>query len=57
MLKTRLKAYFTDTSGAAAVEYGLLLGLLTLAILGALQALGNSTSEGFQEIADQDFFA
>lgn len=52
MSKASLKSYFTDTDGAAAVEYGLLLALLTLAVLGALTALGNSTEATFQSIAD-----
>ena len=52
MLKASLKSYFADTDGAAAIEYGLLLALLSLAILGALTALGNATSDTFQNIAD-----
>mgnify|MGYP001765188819 CR=1 FL=1 len=32
-----------DEAGATAVEYGLILSLIVLAILGALQAVANNT--------------
>lgn len=41
-----------DTRAATAVEYGLLLGLLVIALVGALTAVGTSTSDQFNEVAD-----
>ena len=37
-----LKQCGRDTSGATAVEYGLIVGLIFLAIVGAIQAFGDS---------------
>lgn len=53
MFKASLKAYFTDTDGAAAIEYALLVALLALALVGALTAVGNSTGNTFNIIADE----
>ena len=39
-------------SGATAVEYGLLIGLLALALFGAVTAVGNSTSGNFEATAN-----
>ncbi|MEL8055982.1 MAG: Flp family type IVb pilin [Pseudomonadota bacterium] len=41
-----------DESGATAVEYGLILSLMTLALIGALSATGSGTSENWQGVAD-----
>ncbi len=41
-----------DTSGATAIEYGLIAGLVSVAIVGALSALGSSTF-GMYETATQ----
>lgn len=49
-----LKAYFSDTRGATAVEYALLVAVLSLGIIGAVTAAGRSTGETFQEVADLD---
>lgn len=54
MFKAGLKAYFTDTNGATAIEYGLLVALLSLGIIGAVTAAGDSTASTFQEVADLD---
>ena len=54
MLKAKLKAYFADTNGATAIEYGLLVALLSIGILSALTAAGSSTANTFQDIADLD---
>ena len=56
MLK-RLKklgiTFTADDSGATAVEYGLLIGLMTLALLGALAATGSSTQDNWNEVSDE----
>lgn len=41
-----------DDDGATAVEYGLILALLFLAILGAVQALGQKTIVMWSNTAD-----
>ena len=49
MSKTRMKlvSFLADESGATAVEYALLLGVIALAVLGAAKALGTSLNELF----------
>lgn len=42
MLKCLYKL-FRDNEGATAVEYGLILALIFLAMIGAVQGVGNST--------------
>ena len=41
-----------DESGATAVEYGLILSLMTLALIGALAATGDGTSDNWKGVAD-----
>ena len=38
----RIKNFFNDESGAAAVEYGLLVGLIAVVIIGAVTLMGTS---------------
>lgn len=44
MLKRFLSRFQRDESGATAIEYGMILGLMFLVILGALQAFGGTGS-------------
>ena len=46
-----LKALLTGSSGASAVEYGLLAALISLAMTAALISLGNGIDNTFQMIA------
>lgn len=46
-----VKRLLAEEVGATAVEYGLLLALLALAILGAITALGTSLSAAFDNMA------
>ncbi|MGB3624543.1 MAG: Flp family type IVb pilin [Henriciella sp.] len=39
--------YIGDAHGATAVEYGLLLGLLVIAIIGGIAAVGGETHNNF----------
>ncbi|MXO92982.1 Flp family type IVb pilin [Erythrobacter arachoides] len=41
--KTFLRRIFRDTSGATAVEYGLIVALIVIAMITALQGLADST--------------
>ena len=42
-MRKLLKAIASDISGATAVEYGLILALIFLAMLAAVQNFGNTT--------------
>ncbi len=48
----RIKNFFKDESGASAVEYGLLVALIAVAIIGAVSALGTNLTTTFQTAAD-----
>lgn len=41
-----------DRSGATGVEYALIIGLIFLAVLGALQTMGGATAESWNSTAD-----
>ena len=43
-LTTFLKHIGTDNKGATAVEYGLIVSLIVIAMVGALQGVANETS-------------
>ncbi|MEM7458642.1 MAG: Flp family type IVb pilin [Pseudomonadota bacterium] len=42
-----------DDSGATAVEYGLLMGLMAVALIGAIGATGASTGEKWDGVSNQ----
>lgn len=46
-----IKAFLNDESGATAIEYGLIAGLVAVAIIAALTALGGSLDSLFSEVA------
>jgi len=45
----RIKNFFKDESGASAVEYGLLVSLIAVAIIVAVTSLGGSINTKFTE--------
>jgi len=47
----RIKNFFKDESGASAVEYGLLVSLIAVAIIAAVTALGNRLTGTFTGVA------
>ena len=47
----KLIRFFKDEEGATAVEYGLMLGLIAVAILSAVSLLGTSLSTEFTQLA------
>jgi pilus assembly protein Flp/PilA len=49
----RIKNFFKDESGAAAVEYGLLVALIACVIIGAVTLLGGNISDKFNEAANK----
>lgn len=48
---SKILEFFQDESGATAVEYALIAGLMTLAIAGAIGGLGEAVSTMFDFIA------
>ena len=47
-----LRKFKTCESGATAVEYALLMGLMTLALIGALNATGGGTADKWDGVSD-----
>lgn len=43
--------FFKDESGATAIEYGLIAGLIAVVIIGALTTLGSNVANKFNAIA------
>jgi pilus assembly protein Flp/PilA len=46
-----VRNFFNDESGASAVEYGLLVSLIAVAIIGAVTALGGKLSDLFTGVS------
>ena len=53
MLRRFLSRFVRDESGATAIEYGMILALMFLVILGALQAFGATGSGVFNGAMDK----
>jgi pilus assembly protein Flp/PilA len=49
-MKSLINRFVNDESGATAIEYGLIAGLLSVVIVGALVATGTSLSSIFGKI-------
>lgn len=49
-LTTFIKDIGSDNSGATAVEYGLIVSLIVLAMVGALQGVATATSDTWSEV-------
>jgi pilus assembly protein Flp/PilA len=49
----KIRKLFKDESGASAVEYGLLVALIAVVIIGAVSLLGNNLSTTFNNVAGQ----
>jgi len=47
----RIKNFFKDESGASAVEYGLLVALIAVVIIGAVTTLGTNLRGKFNDVA------
>lgn len=45
-----VKKLRSDESGASAVEYGLIMGLMTILLITALTTVGSKTSDHFNEV-------
>ena len=49
----RIKNFFNDESGATAVEYGLMVALIAVVIIGAVTTLGTTLSDKFTTVKDK----
>ena len=47
-----IQRLINEESGATAVEYGLIAGLVAVAVIAALTALGDSLNSLFSDVAD-----
>jgi len=56
MLRKRAAALLTDRSGAVAIEYTLIAGLVALAIIVALTTLGTTLGTFFTTVANLPAF-
>lgn len=52
-MKTQLQQFWNDEDGATAIEYGLIAGLIAVAIIGVLTALGTSLDGLFTTISEK----
>lgn len=50
---TRLIRVLKDRSGATAIEYGLIAGIICIAIVAGATAVGRSTNESFVNVKEQ----
>jgi pilus assembly protein Flp/PilA len=50
-LLTKIKNFVREEEGASAVEYGLLVALIAVAIIGAVTMLGQNLSTMFTNVA------
>lgn len=52
-MKDQLMAFWKDEEGATAIEYALIAGLIAVAIIGALSALGTDIKDLFGKISSE----
>lgn len=50
MLKAQLKRIVADTSGATAIEYGLIVSLIVIAMIVSLQGVAAETIDMWQNV-------
>lgn len=50
-MKSLVTRFVKDESGATAIEYGLIAGLVAIAIIGALTALGDKLDAAFDAVS------
>lgn len=48
-----MQNFFSNESGATAIEYGLIAALIAVAIIGAVTALGTNASSTFNKVASE----
>ena len=52
-MKTQLLQFWNDEDGATAIEYGLIAGLIAVAIIGVLGLVGDGLSDLFTKIGEK----
>jgi pilus assembly protein Flp/PilA len=50
-MSTFMKRFANDQSGATAIEYGLIVALIAVAIIGAVTTLGTNITASFQTVS------
>ena len=50
---TQIKEFAENESGATAIEYGLIAALVSVAGIGALNAMGDSLEEMFETVSEE----
>lgn len=50
-MKSLLKSFMRDESGATAIEYGLIASLIAVVIISAATSLGTKISKDFSKVA------
>lgn len=51
-MKTQLQQFWNDEDGATAIEYGLIAGLIAVAIIATLTAVGNDLKGMFEKVSN-----
>jgi pilus assembly protein Flp/PilA len=51
-MKGLLKSFISDCSGATAIEYGLIAGLIAVAIITAITTVGTSLQNKFNQVSN-----
>lgn len=46
----QIRQFARDENGAAAIEYAIILGVMTLAIIAAISSVGDATRSTFEEV-------
>ena len=49
-----IRAILSDTSGATAIEYGLMAALISVAAIGAMGSVGNTLVNTFNYVSNQE---
>jgi pilus assembly protein Flp/PilA len=52
-MKTKIQKFFREEEGATAVEYGLMVALIAVVIIGAVQLLGINLSSKFSTVGNK----
>ena len=52
-LAAKIQSHLASERGATAVEYGLMVALIAVVIIGAVSLLGNNLSTTFNSVANQ----
>lgn len=50
-MKTLFNRFFKDESGATAIEYGLIAGLISVVVITAVTTIGTKMSADFSKVA------